>query len=100
MPHVNIRRCVGMFSAKRCFETVRLINRYALLLGPLLLATFAIVADWIASDYGAQYLFRDNERLDHFGLCDPDYPASGNRHASTARLTPPRSWGLCGPYSS
>jgi hypothetical protein len=74
MPLISIRRCAEVFSVQRCFEAVRLINRHALLLGPLLAATFAIVAGWIASDYGAQYLFRDNERLDYFGLCDPGYP--------------------------
>jgi hypothetical protein len=70
----NIKRCAEVFSVQRCFQAVRLINRHALLLGPLLAATFAIVAGWIASDYGAQYLFRDNEGLDYFSLCDPGYP--------------------------
>jgi hypothetical protein len=74
MPRISIRRCAEVFSVQRCFQAVRLINRHAPLLGPLLAATFAIVAGWIASDYGAQYLFRDNERLDYFGLCDPGYP--------------------------
>jgi len=74
MPLISIRRCAEVFSAQRCFQALRLINRHALLLGPLLVATFAIVAGWIASDYGAQYLFRDNEHLDYFGLCDPGYP--------------------------
>jgi len=74
MPLISIRRCAEVFSAQRCFQALRLINRHALLLGPLLAVTFAIVAGWIAADYGAQYLFRDNERLDYFGLCDPGYP--------------------------
>jgi hypothetical protein len=74
MPLISIRRCAEVFSVQRCFQAVRLINRHALLLGPLLAVTFAIVAGWIATDYGAQYLFRDNERLDYFGLCDPGYP--------------------------
>jgi hypothetical protein len=71
---IIVRRCAAVFSLQRSFQAVRLINGHALLLGPLLAATFAIVAGWIASEYGAPYLFRDNECLDYFGLCDPGYP--------------------------
>lgn len=96
MPLISIKRCAEVFSIRRCFQALQLINRHALLLGPLLAATFAIIAGWIAPDYGAQYLFRDNERLDYLVFVIPATPASGNRHGFTARFMPPRSWVWCG----
>lgn len=62
-----------LMSIRRCVDALKLINRHALLLGPLLALTFAIVAGRFATDYGAQYLFRDNQDIDYLGRCPYTY---------------------------
>jgi hypothetical protein len=51
----------GERSAARC--ALALFNRHALLLVPLLVGTFCMMAGWVARDYGMHYLFRDNQPL-------------------------------------
>ena len=63
-------------NATRVYNSLKLINRHALVLVPLLGLTFAIIAGWVTTDYGTQYLFRDNEPLEllaYFGLCEHTY---------------------------
>jgi hypothetical protein len=62
-----------LVSVRQCVDALKLINRHALLLGPLLALTFAIIAGSFATDYGAQYLFRDNQALDYLGRCPYTY---------------------------
>lgn len=59
-------------NAGRFFRSLKLVNRHALVLVPLLLLTFCIVAGWVATDFGTHYLFRDPDPLDlwgYFALC-------------------------------
>jgi len=45
-------------------KAVVLFNRNALLFVPLVGGTFCIMAGWIGTSYGTQYLFRDNQPLE------------------------------------
>jgi hypothetical protein len=72
----RIRR-VTKTNARRIYDALKLLNRHALVLVPLLLLTFSIIAGWVATDYGTHYLFRDNDPLElwrYFTLCDRNIP--------------------------
>jgi hypothetical protein len=74
---LNKIKRASLVNAQRVYNSLKLINRHALVLVPLLALTFAIIAGWVATEYGTQYLFRDNEPRDlgqYFRLCGHNIP--------------------------
>ena len=64
---------ISKTNTMRVLRSLRLINRHALALAPLLLLTFAVIAGRVAPEFGMHYLFRDPDPLHllgYFGLCD------------------------------
>jgi hypothetical protein len=51
-------------------KTLVLFNRHALLFAPLFCGTFCVMAGWIGTDYGVQYLFRDSRPPESIDLSE------------------------------
>jgi hypothetical protein len=60
-------------SVKHAFGSLKLANRHAFMLVPLLGLTFLLIAGWVGEEYGTHFLFRDNGPpglMGHLGFCD------------------------------